>query len=207
MVTIVNILFFSLFCDVCYRTLEHPYVAENRVSDTIFQMLGNAIKRYNHALTFPVKILQLLSSSEVSVVPTTHGLYLLYKDFGIKTIFATIIREFIEAVSIAVTDAQTVKNFNLFMTEVATLDAKLLIPLISSMSEELLNLDVCTIQSTIVFSYIYSALFFAIVAHPSQLHSSNNGRCRVHRIVHRRFVRRNERVSRGIPRGLAHASD
>lgn len=115
------------------------------MSDTIFQILGNAIKRYNHAMTFPVKILHLLCSSELAVVPATHGLYLLYQDFGIKTIFATLVRDFTEAVGIAVNDAQTVKNFILFMSEVATLDAKMMIPIVSSMSEELLNLDVSEI--------------------------------------------------------------
>lgn len=118
------------------------------MSDTIFQILGNAVKRYNHALTFPVKILHLLCSSEMSVVPTVHGLYLLHQDFGIKTIFATLIREFTEAVGIAVNDTQTVKNFILFMSEVATIDAKMMIPIVSSLSEELLNLDVRTILIT-----------------------------------------------------------
>lgn len=76
------------------------------------------------------------------MVPSAHGLYLLYQDFGIKTIFATLIRDFTEAVGIAVADAQTVKNFILFMSEVAVIDAKMIIPVISSLSEELLNLDV-----------------------------------------------------------------
>lgn len=76
------------------------------------------------------------------MVPATQGLHLLYEDFGIKTIFATLIREFTEAVSIAVNDSQTVKNFILFMSEVAVIDAKMMIPIISSISEKLLNLDV-----------------------------------------------------------------
>lgn len=132
----------SLVCDICYATLEHPSAKEKRVVDTIFYILGTAIKRYNNAMTFPVKILQLLCTSEAAVLPVTNGLFLLHTDFGIKTIFATLLKDFVDAVGMAINDAQTVKNFGVFLAEIAASDAKMLIPHISSLSEEMLNLDV-----------------------------------------------------------------
>lgn len=131
-----------MICDMAYRTLELPPVREKRVSDLVFQLLGTAIKRYNHALTFPVRIQQILRTCEMAVVPTAHGMRVLSADFGIASIYAVVLKDLVDALAVDAADAQTTKHFAQFLAELGATQTKQLMPHLSHMGEELLNLDV-----------------------------------------------------------------
>lgn len=131
-----------MICDLGYRTLEHSSVKEKRVQDTVFQILGTAIKRYNHALSFPVRILQIIRTSEISLIPIAHGINLLYEEFEIKTIFSVLLNEFIEILNSDMADNQTSRYLSLFLSELGHVAPKLIVPHLSMLGEELLNLDV-----------------------------------------------------------------
>lgn len=131
-----------MICDLGYRTLEHSSVKEKRVQDTVFQILGTAIKRYNHALSFPVKILQIIRTSEISLIPIANGINLLYEEFDIKTIFSVLLNEFIEILNSDQADSQTSRYLSQFLSELGHVAPKLIVPHLSMLGEELLNLDV-----------------------------------------------------------------
>lgn len=134
--------FVNMLCDMGYRTLETVDIKERRVSDTVFQIFGVAIKRYNHALTFPVKILQILRTCELAVVPAANGVNLLAEEFGITTIFSTLLHDLVETLAVDAADSTTSKYFGQFLSELGQVAPKLLIPHLATLRDELLNLEV-----------------------------------------------------------------
>lgn len=135
-----------MVCDVCYRTLESPYIKEKGVNETCFQILGTCIKRYNHAMTFPVKIMAILGVSEISITPIASGIALLYQEFGIISIVRILMKELVETMSVDSADAQSSKFFSQFLADLGATDPKIVLPYLQELGDELLNLDVCIFQ-------------------------------------------------------------
>lgn len=134
-----------MVCDLGYRTLTHPSVKEKRVNDTAFHLFGVAIKQYNHAVAFPLRIMEILQRQENAVSPIAHGIQLLADEYGITTVFNGLLKEFVEQLNVASPDATVAKNFSLFLMEMAELCPQLVMPELSpesDMCEELLNLEV-----------------------------------------------------------------
>ncbi|XP_055595244.1 condensin complex subunit 1-like isoform X2 [Uranotaenia lowii] len=142
--------FVDVICDICYRTLEQSYVKTRSVVDSVFQILGTAIKRYNHALSFPVRTLQILEQNESSIAPIAAGVMLLYEEFNIATIYPVLIKELIERLGIDAADAQTARHFSQFLVELGTLAPKLIIPHLSTLSEELLGLESYVVRNCVL---------------------------------------------------------
>ncbi|XP_035900362.1 condensin complex subunit 1 isoform X2 [Anopheles stephensi] len=142
--------FVDVICDICYRTLEQPYVRTRNIADSVFQILGTAIKRYNHSLAFPVRILQIIEHIETAIPPVAAGVLLLYEEFGIQTIYPVIIKEIIERLSVDSADSQTAKFYSMFLIELGTLAPKLMIPHLSMLSEELLSLESFTLRNCVL---------------------------------------------------------
>ncbi|XP_058058921.1 condensin complex subunit 1 [Anopheles bellator] len=142
--------FVDVVCDICYRTLEQQYVRSRDAVDSVFQILGTAIKRYNHSLSFPVRILQILEHVEAAIPPIATGVLLLYEEFGITTIYPVIIKEIIERLSVDSADAQTGRFFSLFLLELGVKAPKLMIPHLSTLGEELLNLESYTLRNCVL---------------------------------------------------------
>lgn len=138
---------FSMICDLGYRTLTHPTIKERRVTDVVFQILGIAIKQYNHALAFPVQIIQILEREEIAVSPIAYGVQLLAEEYNVTSIFNVLLKEFVEKLNVTQPDQLASKNFSLFLTEVSELSSTLVVPHLSAMSEELLNLEVFYLPS------------------------------------------------------------
>lgn len=132
----------SMFCELGYRTLETHWIKQKRVESTVFQIFGIAIKRYNHALTFPVRIIQILRDKEMAVAPVANGICLLNDDFGISTIFTVLLKDLVETLQEANSDSQIAKHFSLFLTDLGSVASKLLIPHLSKLAEDLLNVEV-----------------------------------------------------------------
>lgn len=131
-----------MICDVVYRSIETTTSKSNRNNDVYFQILGTAIKRFNHALTFPVKILNILGRCEPSVAPIAHGIVLLHDEFGITSVFSVLTQELIEVLTADANDAQAVKLLSNFLTELGTLAPKIMIPHVATLGDEFLNSDV-----------------------------------------------------------------
>ncbi|KAL1380388.1 hypothetical protein pipiens_014240 [Culex pipiens pipiens] len=142
--------FVDVICDICYRTLEQSYVKNRSLVDSVFQILGTAIKRYNHALSFPVRILQILEHCEASIAPIASGVMLLYEEFGIASIYPVLIKELIERLSVDAADSQTAKHMSQFLLELGMLAPKLIIPHLSTLSDELLNLESYVVRNCVL---------------------------------------------------------
>ena len=80
---------------------------------------------------------------EMAVAPIAQGILVLNDHFNITTIFGVILKELIESLNMANTADQTIaKNSSTFLTAIAELSPKMVIPHLSMMGQELLNLEV-----------------------------------------------------------------
>lgn len=133
--------FVTLFCEVAYRTLEHPSIKSVSIINTVFQILGYAIKRYNHGISFPVYLVQIIESCENAISPIANGIKILYEEFGITTIFSALIESLVDKLSADEADPQKSKLFSQFLTEMTAVAPNLILPHILTLSENLMNAE------------------------------------------------------------------
>lgn len=143
--------FANLICDICYRTLEQQYAREKRVAETAFQILGTAIKRYNHAMIFPVKILQIVSEKEFAIHQIAESSYtILYEECGIQSIFDVLIKELAERLMEDASDTKLSKHFSQFLADLGNVAPKLMLPHLSDLGEELLNHEPYSLRNALL---------------------------------------------------------
>ncbi|XP_037814874.1 condensin complex subunit 1 [Lucilia sericata] len=144
--------FVNLLCDICYRTLELLHVRpDNRhIVETIFQIFGTAIKRYQHAMNFPVRILQILRTTEHAAVSIANGINVLHEEYGITSIFSVLIKEIVECLTLDSADTVISRNFSNFLMELASIAPKLMIPHLSTLCDELLNCESHVLRNCIL---------------------------------------------------------
>ncbi|XP_017099590.2 condensin complex subunit 1 [Drosophila bipectinata] len=144
--------FVSMFCDICYRTLElHQLRSDNRhIFDTVFQILGTCIKRFNQAMTFPVRILQVLRGTEHSASSIANGILLLHEEYGISSVFSILLKSIVEVLNQDTSDSAVSKNFSNFLTEFANIAPKLIIPHLAKLAEELLDCQSHSIRNCVL---------------------------------------------------------
>lgn len=140
--------FFSMICDMAYRTLSHPSIKEKRINDIVFQILGKAIKSYAHAVAFPVQITQILEREEVAVVPIARGIVYLHDEFRITTVLEVLLKEFIERVDATAQTSLIPKHFSMFITEIGDLSPELAFECLQ-MADEILNLEPYNIRNSL----------------------------------------------------------
>lgn len=128
-------------CDLAYRTLSHPSIKDDGTVQIVFQILGKAIKNYNHAMSFPVQIVQILEREEIAVIPIARGVGYLYDELSITTVLNILIKEFIDQLNVNMPSATTSKHFSMFLTEIGEHSSELALLCLQN-SEEILNLEV-----------------------------------------------------------------
>ncbi|XP_030557471.1 condensin complex subunit 1 [Drosophila novamexicana] len=135
--------FVTMLCDICYRTLElvPPRLDNRHIIDTIFQIFGIAIKRYNHAITFPARILQILRSTEHAATAVASGILLLHEEYGISTVFSILMKDVVEALTLDTSDTAVSRNFSNFLAEFSGIAPKLMIPHLSKLGDEMLDCE------------------------------------------------------------------
>lgn len=125
--------------------------ADNRhIVETVFQIFGTAIKRYQHAINFPVRILQILRNIEHASAPIAAGIYVLHEEFGISSVFSVLIKEIVESLSVDSNDTAVSRNFSNFLAELAGIAPKLMIPHLSTLCDELLNCESHVLRNCIL---------------------------------------------------------
>uniref|UniRef100_A0A1B0GH99 Condensin complex subunit 1 n=1 Tax=Lutzomyia longipalpis TaxID=7200 RepID=A0A1B0GH99_LUTLO len=142
--------FVTMICDVGYRTLELDFVRHANATDAVFQILGVAIKRYNHALQFPVRIISILRASETAVHPIADGTSLLEEEFGITTLCGLLLKDLLEVVSNEIDDSKTVKHCAMFLMRLSTTALDIIRPHITMLADILLELDAYQLRNTIL---------------------------------------------------------
>ncbi|XP_017083275.2 condensin complex subunit 1 [Drosophila eugracilis] len=133
--------FISMLCDICYRTIELlPLRADNKhVFDTIFQILGTSIKRFNQAMTFPVRILQILRGTEHASTSVAAGILLLHEEYGISSVFSILIKSIVDALKLDSSDSTVSKHFSSFLAEFSNIAPSLIIPHLEKLADDLLD--------------------------------------------------------------------
>lgn len=126
---------------MAYRTLTHPSIKEQRVNDAVFLILGKAVKSYNHAMSFPVQIVQIMEREEIAVVPIARGTAFLNQHFGITTILGHLLKEFIDKLNTSNASPTTAKHFSMFITEIGEISTELTLQSLQH-SQDILNLEV-----------------------------------------------------------------
>lgn len=150
--------FVNLCADLAYRSLEHATIKDKNVADTSFQILGTLLKRFNHSIVFPVRIFGILKSTEMALSAISHGMIILYEQYGIQTIFKVMIEQILGELDDSA-DGQTIKNISHFLTELGSIAPTLLMPFLREIAGDVLSLDsyqlrICILQlmSEIVIS-------------------------------------------------------
>lgn len=141
--------FFSMICDMAYRTLSHPSIKDKRINDIVFQILGMAIKSYAHAVAFPLQISQILERDEIAVVPIARGIVYLNDEFRITTVLEVLLKEFMERVNDVTAPTSLIpKHFSMFITEIGDLSPELALECLQ-MADEILNLEPYNIRNSL----------------------------------------------------------
>ncbi|XP_022814014.1 condensin complex subunit 1 [Spodoptera litura] len=98
--------FVSMVADPCYKALEEQIIKNKSIRETVFQVLGVLIKKYNHGTSCLIKLVQVLQMMEHAVSPICAGVVQLTKEFGLGTFGPQMVREIAEA--LASTDDENV---------------------------------------------------------------------------------------------------
>ncbi|XP_022328669.2 condensin complex subunit 1-like isoform X1 [Crassostrea virginica] len=93
---IAEVEFVNMITNLVYKLLENPsivYVKAKETRTAIFNIVGVMVKRYNHALSASLKILQLLQHFEHLVSPLAEMTSIITTDYGNKSVVSEIMRE------------------------------------------------------------------------------------------------------------------
>lgn len=88
--------FVTLVTNCGYKLLENPSitrVTSKETRDAIGHLIGVMAKRYNHALSASLKILQLLQHFEHLVTPLAYTVEIITNELGVKSVIQEIMRE------------------------------------------------------------------------------------------------------------------
>ncbi|KAJ8722132.1 hypothetical protein PYW08_004534 [Mythimna loreyi] len=91
--------FVSMVADPCYKALEEQIIKNKSVRETVFQVLGVLIKKYNHGTSCLIKLVQVLQMMEHAVSPICAGVVQLTKEFSLGTFGPQMVREIAEALA------------------------------------------------------------------------------------------------------------
>nr|XP_045604996.1 condensin complex subunit 1-like [Procambarus clarkii] len=146
--------FVNLIANCCYKILESPSMNLARTKptrDSIFQIIGTLIKKFNHGLGCALKLMQLLQHFEHMVTPAAQGVILLVESFGIKSVVAELVREIskVDARDL-LKDTSGLRNFSQFLMEVSDKCPQVVMPslslLINFLHEEAQSMRNCVLS-------------------------------------------------------------
>ncbi|CAF4904025.1 unnamed protein product [Pieris macdunnoughi] len=115
--------FVSMVVEPCYVIIEDQAIKNKTLRETVFQILGTLIKKYNHGTACVIKLVQVLQMYEHAVSPVCAGVVQLTKDFGLGTFAPQMVREIAEALASseeensAGTEQGAAKNCGSFLLE------------------------------------------------------------------------------------------
>ncbi|GBP60024.1 Condensin complex subunit 1 [Eumeta japonica] len=119
--------FVSMVAEPCYKALEEQIIKNKAVRETVFQILGVLIKKYNHGTSCLIKLVQVLQIIEHAVSPICAGVVQLTKEFGLGTFGPQMVREIAEALALTEeenggtggTEVGAARNCGQFLLELA----------------------------------------------------------------------------------------
>ncbi|CAL4065931.1 unnamed protein product, partial [Meganyctiphanes norvegica] len=143
----------NLIANCCYKILETPsmnLVRSKASRDSIFQVLGMLVKKFNHGLACSLKLMQLLQHFEHLVGPVASGVVSIMEDFGNTAVLSELVREIakIDHRDMA-KDSSGMRNYSQFLVEVSERSPQVIMPslslLINFLDEEFYGLRNCVL--------------------------------------------------------------
>ncbi|XP_011263197.2 condensin complex subunit 1 [Camponotus floridanus] len=133
---IVENSFVMTLAQICYKILEQSKdTKQKHIRQTIFEILGTLIKRYNHGITCIVRIIQLVKLCDSLAVPIATGIVHMAMECGCKGLIKEVMNE------IGQSEIGEVENRNVstFLENIAISQPDLIIPVLDEIMDYLSN--------------------------------------------------------------------
>lgn len=143
--------FMNMFTDICYRNLAALSGTMSKdIEELVFHILGQSFKRHLHTASYQSQILNILSQNENAVMPIVNGVLILYVDYELKTIFSTIVPEFLNILNVQAKNVSLTKNFSNFLIEIARKAPNIIVDSLEQLQHSMLNMDPYCIRTSIL---------------------------------------------------------
>ncbi|XP_029680531.1 condensin complex subunit 1 [Formica exsecta] len=133
---IVENSFVMALAQICYKILEQTKdVKQKHIRQTIFEIFGTLIKKYNHGITCIVRIIQLVKLCDALAVPIATGIVHMATECGCKGLIKEVMNEIGQS-EIGETEN---RNVSTFLENIAILQPDLIIPVLDEVIDYLSN--------------------------------------------------------------------
>ncbi|XP_046412431.1 condensin complex subunit 1 [Neodiprion fabricii] len=128
--------FIKCISEICYRVLERcKNVKDKSVRESIFQILGTLVKRYNHSISFVIKVVQLVKMCDGLAVYLATGIIEVIE----QTKYTGIIKEILREVDRATPEEGGTRNIATFLDAITSSKPNLILPAVSNLTDHLAN--------------------------------------------------------------------
>nr|XP_012231606.1 PREDICTED: condensin complex subunit 1 isoform X2 [Linepithema humile] len=132
--------------NICYKILEQSKEAKQKQTrQTIFEVLGTLIKKYNHGLTSVVRIIQLVKLYDALAIPIAVGVVHMTTECSCNGLLREMMNE-IGHNDIGETHS---RNISIFLENIAISQPDLIIPILDDITEYLSN-DFYTMRNCVI---------------------------------------------------------
>ncbi|XP_076685668.1 CAP-D2 condensin subunit isoform X2 [Andrena cerasifolii] len=131
---IVEDSFVALLTKVCYKILEQCRDSKQKhTRQTIFEILGTSIKRYNHGISCVVRIIQLVKLQDVLASHIAIGIIHMITECGCNGLMREVMKEIDQSEP---SEADS-RNISIFLETIATTQPNIVIPILDDMMDYL----------------------------------------------------------------------
>ncbi|XP_012064392.1 PREDICTED: condensin complex subunit 1 [Atta cephalotes] len=131
---IVDNSFVMTLAQICYKILEQSKDAKQKhTRETIFEILGTLVKKYNHGITCIVRIVQLVKLYDALAIPIAAGVVHMITECGCNGLIKEVMNE-IGQNEVNETDS---RNMSIFLENIAISQPNLIIPILDNITDYL----------------------------------------------------------------------
>ncbi|KAF7403509.1 hypothetical protein HZH68_006303 [Vespula germanica] len=132
--SIVEDSFVTVLSQICYNVIEHcKDIKQKHTRQTIFEILGILIKKYNHAIICVVRIVQLVKLCDTLPAYIAPGIVHMDAECGCNGLLKQVIKEIDQTEP---TEAES-RNISTFLENIATLKPDIMLPIMGDILEYL----------------------------------------------------------------------
>ncbi|XP_029170808.1 condensin complex subunit 1 [Nylanderia fulva] len=133
---IVENSFVMTLAQICYKILEQSKdTKQKHMRQTIFEILGTLIKKYNHGITCIVRIIQLVKLCDSLAVPIAAGIVHMTTECGCTGLIKSVMNEIGQS---EIGEVES-RNVSTFLENIAISQPDLIIPVLDEMMDYLSN--------------------------------------------------------------------
>ncbi|XP_077268187.1 CAP-D2 condensin subunit isoform X3 [Temnothorax americanus] len=134
--SIVDNSFVMTLTQICYKILEQSKDAKQKyMRQTIFEILGTFIKKYNHGITCVVRIVQLVKLYDALAIPMATGVVHMVTECGCNGLIKEVMTEIGQS-EVMETNS---RNTSIFLENIAISKPDLIIPILDEITDYLSN--------------------------------------------------------------------